>query len=298
MKRKLYFIFCLIWITSIILFSGCTNETKVNSSNVSNDKTKNKLTLEQIKQSYAKTDEKILDTQTYKKYVLVESQVPTLANRFTLYNLKTGSKNILPSGVDLIDSANIIDDNNIILYSKGTNSESVNQVFPYEIDCTRSTENNSQDGGFIPIYKEIKFPVDKQISLKGKGKEEITDIRVTLNGLQVCFGPQRGSETGFVADYVDCPSTDISYDNTTGEFSLKFQDTIIAKSLLKANEISQHNTYIKSLNIKQDNNVAMIKISLNDTAKYYTGKKSSIEYKQESIGIPYMDMEFFNNNIF
>jgi len=231
----------------------------------------------------------------------VESQASTMANHFALYNVKTGSKNTLPNGINFIDTAKIFDENNIILYAKGTNSESAWQGFPYEIDCIRGIGNTNQDIEFTSIDKEIKFPIDKSLSLNGKEKEVLTDIRVTVNGFQVCFGPQKGSEVEFMADYVDCPSTSLSYDDTTGEFSLKFQDTIIDNSLLKLNEISQNNTFIKSLSIKQNNNTAIIKISLNDRAKYYTGKKGStdcgIEYKGD-IGIPYMDIEFFKNNIF
>lgn|GEM_PF-3038712 len=294
MKKKFYFIFCLI-IPSVILFSGCINETKVNSSNESIDKAKNQLTLEQIKQSYVKTDEKILNTQEYKNYILVESQIPTSANHFTLYNLKTGSKNILPSGVDYIDSVNIINENNIILYSKGTNSESVGQIFPYEIDCTRVTENNSLDGGFIPINKEIKFPIDKQIALMGKKKEEITDIRVTVNGLQICFGPQDSKDVFFYADYTDIPTMDIFFDKTTKEFSLKFQDTKITKSLSNANSLSNGNTFIKLLNLKEDGTSTILTIKLNEEVKYYTGKKAHIDGIENKS--PYLDIQFAANNM-
>jgi hypothetical protein len=293
MNKKFYFVFCSLCITVIILVSGCSlNGTKSKSSNTSDSKTPGKLTLDEIKNSYAKTDEKILNTQAYKNYILVESQAPTLANRFNFYDLETGDKDILPSGVDFIDSAKIMDENHIILYSKGINSESVLQIFPYEIDCMRSAEKNNLDGDFIPIYKDIKFPIDKQISLKGKGKEEINDIRVTVNGLQFCFGPQNSSDANFYADYVDCPATDISYDKTTGELSLKLQDTIFAKSLSKTISLLHFNTYIKSLNLKESENSVIITIKLNDTAKYYIGKKASIDE-----GIPYMDIQFFNSNM-
>jgi PBP1b-binding outer membrane lipoprotein LpoB len=294
MGNKFYYLFCLICITIItILVSGCSlNGTKSSSSNTVNYKSEDKLTMDEIKQSYAKTDEKILNTKEYKNYVLVESQAPTLANHFTLYDLKTGDKDILPSGIDFIDSANIINENHIILYAKGTNSESVGQIFPFEIDCMRGAENNNVDGDFIPTFKNIKFPINKQISLKGKGKEEITDIRVTVNGLQVCFGPQSGSDASFNADYVDIPTTDISYDKTVGELSLKLQDTLFAKSLSNTSSMLHNNTYIKSLSLKENENSAIITIKLNDSAQYYIGKKASIE-----VGIPYMDIQFFNSNM-
>lgn len=293
MSKKFYNLFCLICIIITVLVSGCSlNGTKSSSSNTISNKSTNNLTVDEIKQSYAKTDEKILNTKEYKNYVLVESQAPTLVNHFTLYDLKTGDKDILPSGIDFIDSANIINENHIILNAKGTNSESAMQIFPFEIDCLRGAENDNVDGDFIPTFIDIKFPINKQISLQGKGKEEITDIRVTVNGLQVCFGPQSGSDVSFNVDYVDIPTTDISYDKTVGELLIKFQDTLFTKSLSKTSSTLNNNTYIKSLSLKENENSTIVTIKLNDSAQYYIGKKASIE-----ASIPYMEIQFFNSNM-
>lgn len=299
MNKKISFIFCLICIAAIISVSGCSsNKTKANSSNTNSDKTKNKLTLEQINQSYAKTDEKVLNTQEYKNYVLVESQAPTISNRFTLYNLKTGDKDTLPNGIDFIDSAKIIDENNIILYTKGTNSESSLQVFPYEIDCIRQVKNSSSDGDFIPIDKDIKFPIDKQISLKGTGKQVINDIRTTLNGIQISFIPQDANDPSIYAGYTDIPPLDISYDKTAGDFSLKFQDTKIIKALSETNSLLNSNIFINSFNLKEVDNSVILAIKLNETAKYFTGKKATIAYYAADGKLnvfPYLDIKFMSN---
>lgn len=204
--------------------------------------------------------------------------------------MKTGDKDILPSSADFIDSAKMIDENNIILYAKGTSSESAWQVFPYEIDCTRGAENNNSEGDFIPTYKNVVFPINKQISLKGKDKEEIKDILITVNGLQVCFGPQSGNNESFNADYLDIPTTDISYNETAGEFSLKFHDTLFEKSLCETGLLSYHNTFIKSLNLKESDDSAVIIIKINKTSKYFTGKKFSIDAAENDI--PYLDIQF------
>lgn len=268
-----------------------------NYINANRNKAENKLTIEQIKQSYAKTDEKVLSTHEYKNYVLVESQAPTIANHFTLFDLKTGDRDVLPGGINFLDSAKIIDENNIILYSKGTNSESDRQVFPFEIDCTRGTENSVSDGDFVPSYKDIKFPIDKHIYLKGKSKELINDIRVTLNGIQICFGPQDINDVNFYADYTDTPSFDISYDKKAGEFSFKFQDTKIKKALSSMSFKSNSNTFIKSLNLKEIGSSAEITIKLSDAAKYFTGRKAYIEDFMAGKGndSPYLDIQFMTN---
>lgn len=299
MNKKISFILCMICVAVIILVSGCNSgKTKTNLSNIDGDKTKNKLTLEQIKQSYSKTDEKVLNTQEHRNYVLVESQVSTNGNRFILYDLKTGDKDILPSSAYSIDSAKIIDENNITLYSNGAYSQSAWQTFPYEIDCTRGAENSSSDGDFIPIYKDIKFPIDKQISIKGKGKEIINDIRVTLNGIQICFGPQDSKDANFYADYADAPSFEISYDQTAGDFSLKFQDTKIINALTNTSSLLNSNTFIKSLDLKEVGDSAILTIKLNESTKYFSGKKAHIYKTTDGVQneIPYLDMQFMENS--
>lgn len=317
MNRKFYYVFCLICITAIILVSGCslsktenvpqdTNGGKSVSSDMNGGKTQDnltqdKLTLEGIKQSYANTGEKIICTKEYENYVVVESQPSDSPGVLTLYNLKTGDKDVLPGNGYRIDfqKINIVDENHIVLYTEGNNYINGYQAFPFEIDCQRGSENTSLDNDFIPYYKDVKLPIAKQISLRGKNtKEEITDIRVTVNGLQVCFGPQSSDDMNFGAAYVDCPGTDISYDKASGEFTLKFKDTRIAKSYTDNSPKSYSNSYIKSINLKENGDSAAIIIKLNDLAKYYTGKKSEVDYDvQNSLGIPYMDIQFFNSNM-
>lgn len=65
---------------------------------------------------------------------------------------------------------------------------------------------------FAVVNKDIKFPIDKQLSLDGKPKEQMTDVKVMLNGIQISFGPQKGQRDGFYADYADTPAFAVSYD--------------------------------------------------------------------------------------
>ena len=301
MKKSFYYIFCLICIAGIILVSGCSlNGTKSEPSGTSNDIAQNKLTLDQIQQSYAKTDEKIISIKEYGNYILVESNPPNSPTFFTLYDLKTGDKDIVTNIEYRIDSerTKYIDKNHIILYAKGTNSVYAFQTFPFEIHCMRGSENTGSSSDFISNYKDIKLPIAEQISLGGKGKEEVIDIRVSVNGLQVCFGPQSSDDALFGAAYVDSPSTDISYDETKGEFTLKFKDTRFAKTYADISSLPYNNAYIKSLDLKESENSAIITIKLNAAAKYYIGKKDSIAFDMlNSLAIPYMDIQFFNSNM-
>jgi hypothetical protein len=279
------------------MFSGCNSKgTKTNPPAESNGKIENKVTLDEIKKGYSDTDEKILNIQEYGSYILVESQAPTFANKFTFYNLKTGDKDILPKGADFIDSAKIVDENHIILYAKGTNSESPLEVFPFEIECVRDAENINSEGDFFAVYRDYKLPVDKKLSLKGKQKVQISDIRVTVNGLQVCFGPQIPDDPGFYADYTDAPSMDMFFNRDNREFSITFKDTILGKPYEGKASLPYSNTYIKSMKLSRMGDSTVITMQLNKAAVYYKGSKDSIFEYGEDIDIPYIDIQFFGSD--
>ena len=327
MNKKFYYVICFICFVGIFFVSSCNlNETKEISSDTVNNITQGKLTsdatnditqvesvpstadnkinenltIDKIKQSY-KADEKILNTLEHGNYVLVESQVPTYANKYILYDLITGDKDPLPTSEYSTDSKKIriVDANNLILYATGNNAVYAYQSFPFEIQCIRGSKNIDSDKDFVAVYNDIKFPINTQLTLRGKNvKEEVTDIKVTVNGIQVCFGPQNSDDINYSAAYVDCPVTDISYDETNREFNINFKNTKYGKLYTDISSLSCSNPYIESLNLKESENSAMIVIKLNDKVKYFAGKKDTVSFDMfNSLGIPYMDIQFFNSNM-
>lgn len=64
------------------------------------------------------------------------------------------------------------------------------------------------------------------------------------------------------------------------------------------NSLSYSNPYIESINLKEIESSAIISVKLNDAAKYYTGKKDTVSFDMSnSLGIPYMEILFFNSNM-
>ena len=166
-----------------------------------------------IKQSYAKTDETIISTKQYKNYVLVESRVNNCSAVFTLGTIwKQGTGNPLTYTEYDIESekTRIINEDYIIIYSDGSTHLCSYQSFPLEIYCMRIEKTDNSRGYFVPEQREVTFPITQQISISGKVniKEEIIDIRATVNGLQVCFGPQDSKDGLYGADYFDSPAVD------------------------------------------------------------------------------------------
>lgn len=278
-----------------------TNNSIRPTNDTGENMVQNKLTLEQIEESCAKANEEIISTRKYGDYIIVESHPLNSSIIITLYNLKTGDKDMLPSCEYRIDSDKTywVNENDIILYSSGKNYVCGYQSFPLQIHCKRDSENIGSNSDFMPYLEDVKLPVTQQISLNGKPnvKQEITDIRVTVNGLQICFGPQDSEDILYIADYVDCPPTSISYDETCKEFTLKFKDTRFAQSYANISSLPYSNSYIKFIDLKESSDSASVIIKLNGSAKYFTGKKSEVDFDMlNSVGIPYMDIQFFNSN--
>lgn len=302
MNKKIYCALYFVCFTMAILVSGCNfDAVKIRPSDSGMDRSQYKAALEQIEQSYAKSGETVLSTQGYYDYLLVESQAPNLPALFSLHNLKTGDRSIVAKTEYIIDTqkTKIIDENNIILYSTGKSYDNAFQSFPFEIHCMRGTEDTNPKADFIQLKKDIRLPIDEHITLHGKAKEEIVDIKVSENGLQIFFGPQSSNDVNFGAYYLDSPETNISYNRAGAEFILKFKDTTIAKSYGNSNSLPYTNNYIKSINLKQSKKSSYMVLQLNGTAQYYFGKKASIEQFDEpdEAGIPYMDIEFFDSNM-
>jgi len=88
-----------------------------------------KLTIEDIKKNY--TDRPIKDIIPFKEnFVLVEWQKPTFANRFDLYNLKTGEMNHVYGTTNYVKLHKIVDEDRIILFADGRESEARYWEFP------------------------------------------------------------------------------------------------------------------------------------------------------------------------
>ncbi|KPU26394.1 hypothetical protein TR13x_10270 [Caloranaerobacter sp. TR13] len=271
MKIKLFAI-----IMSLFLISGCTINNDKKANNIQ-DNDKNLLTIEEIKKEYDASDWKIVNLTKIKRnntdYILVESQIPTLANRFEFINLKSGDRDILPTNAYFIESYKVINENYIVLLANGKHSESTLRTVPFEIHCIRSTENINCNYDFIAEYKDIDFPINKRVFLGSKVNEVIAEIETTLNGIQIVFEPQEGFESIFYADFLDVPPTEIDYNKETNQLIICFKNTKINSKLYKQKlENLKGNYYFNSIEFHEKFNNSYIKINLKEPSKFFNVK--------------------------
>ncbi|SHH85750.1 hypothetical protein SAMN02745135_02433 [Caloranaerobacter azorensis DSM 13643] len=271
MKIKLFII-----VMSLFIVSGCTmnDDRKVNSVQESG---KNLLTIEEIKKEYDASDSEIVNITKFKRndtdYILIESQEPTLSNRFELINLKTGDRDILPSEDCFIESYEVINENYIVLLANGKHSESALRTAPFEIHCIRNTENVNCNYDFIARHKDIDFPIDKKVFLGSKVNEIIAEIETTLNGIQIMFKPQKGFEPMFYAAFIDVPNTEINYNEEKNQLIICFKDTKIDSNLYKhKSENIKENYYFESIEFYEKYDNSYIRINLKEPSKFFNVK--------------------------
>ncbi|MEW6172756.1 MAG: hypothetical protein AB1510_06760 [Bacillota bacterium] len=160
-------------------------------------------------------------------YVLVESQRPTFANKFELFNLANGDRDTMPTWPEFVTLEKVESENHIVFLSSGKNSECVFGNFPYLIRCVRVKNDVKSTDDFTAIREDKYFKLDEQVSSGSKGYAQLSDIVVTLNGIQVLFKPISGHEADFYAAATDIPETKISYDRDKNRMIFHIAETQI-----------------------------------------------------------------------
>lgn len=127
MRKTTLFTGITILLAYSIVSTGCSylnkkslNVPSVNQVNSSNHETF-KLTFDKIRKNY--TDTKIKSMQNIgTEYVLVESQGDTFANKFDIYNFKTGDMDTLPTMPEFVTLEKVENENYFVFLSSGKNS--------------------------------------------------------------------------------------------------------------------------------------------------------------------------------
>jgi len=256
-----------------------------------------KLTIKDIEKKYAA--ENVVNITHYKTdYVLVESRddVNHYANKFELFNLRTGDADILPTIPNYTKLAEIRSENEFVFFADGTNSEYGGRQFPFIIECRRSYENTGFDGDFSTHIINRYFTVDEAADFGDKENEVIKDIRITLNGIEMLFGPMKENDMGFYAAYTSIPRTKISYISGANQLVVRFAKTDISNAVKKnQREMKEGNYYIKSYQCSKDGEDSIITLNLTPSAKFYTARTDHIyEFKTsgESADMPFLNVVF------
>jgi hypothetical protein len=281
-----------VWITA-----GCNEKAQAPKDNIIVEQThtvspgpvSTKLTTDEIKSRYG-PDQKILSMHEIGDgHVLVESQRPTFANVFELFNLATGNRDVMPTPTEFVTLECIENENHIVFLSSGKNSECIFGNFPYLIRCVRvKTKADSKDDfNFMPIFQDKYFNLGEEISSGSKsGCSQLSDVIITLDGIQALFKPLPGREDLFYAAATDIPETKIFTDKS--RMVIQIADTQIGgklkdKMVLPAGE----NQYLTSLKVTKDGRDIELTVTLKEVAREYTAKIERLPN-----GLPYFEVAF------
>jgi len=173
--RKVTSIFIIFMVMQLALVTSVFSEKNMGQ----------KKTLEQIKNSY-EADQNVKNiTEFNKKYVLVEWQRLGDANRFELYNLETGSKDIAYFDIYHVRLEQIINENWFIFLTDGRNHINSHVSFPFVLECKRERAGEK----FIKIRKQKYFPIVKEIEFGFLKNHLVSDVVVSDHSIKILFEP-------------------------------------------------------------------------------------------------------------
>lgn len=256
------------------------------------DKT-GKLTMEDIRAKY--TDRKIVNVINHGDYVLVESKsdYPATVSWFHWHNLKTGDIDIMPTSPYYVRLVEIINEDMMLFEASGKNDVGPYRSFPFYIECYRNEENGGQldfRDRHIPKY----FTVDQGTSFGNKGDEVISDIRITLTGIEVLFKPVKGREDYFYAGFITIPPTKTRYVKDKHQFIIEFEKTRISEDIKnKGLKVAEENHYLNSVELREESHSSRVAVNLKDKAKLYTADIKTI-YDTNS-DLPFVQFYFSSN---
>lgn len=295
MKKKI--ILFLISAFFCALSFGCSGQDTVQEDKKT--PVQDKLTMEQVKSNYEKNPAwKLVETTDYRAnpanihYVLVEYINDAGRDCFDWYNLHTGDKDEMPLIASLkAKLVTICSPDMLIFETDGRNVVNSHRSFPQIVECYRNQEVVGYEGDFYPITSPKYQNISEGAEFGNKSGENISDIKITLQGIQVLFEPIPGREAEFYTAYTTIPVTKISYSNEGNKLIVEFPDTgISAKLPPDSRNINIQNNYLSHLELIQDGTIARIVIGLKDTAKYYTAKDTHVEPAVDDF--PCVNIEF------
>lgn len=274
----LLFALCLIGCTSEPSSSKYNQDTgqPVSTNDTSVQNKKAALTIEKIKEKYTGGGlGKIVNTYDYRNYILVEYLNPSNIQCFDLYNLETGDRDIMELGCN----AKVFDfssGDRVVFESDGTNQRDGIKLFPYYLTYTRIKEITGSENDFSCDRRDLYKLLDEGVEFGVKENEMISDLKVTLTGLELEFAPQKGKEGEFFAGDAAIPVMKTSYDRNKNQFTIELFSTSISPELLRK-AFKEQNHYINSVQIKEKGSNSLVMINFKDAAKYYTAQSCNVE---------------------
>ena len=246
------------------------------------------LSIEDIRKNYREERRIVKQSFPYESYLLVESKLIgiTAANRFELFNLETGTRAILPTGIFDVQLKAIASENDLVFFAKGTNAVNLQVFFPFILECQR----NDAREPFCATRKPAYLSIGQESSFGNKINEVLLNIRITLEGVEILFGPMKGKEGEFWADYFSIPVARTKYAADKNQFIITFMSTKPDESISKdQSKFWPGNEYFSSLQINEIDGNCQVILNLTEKAKYYTGE---IKNLKSSFSLPYVVLSF------
>lgn len=157
--------------------------------------------------------------------------------------------------------------------------------------CSRAKEITGYDTDFNMTMTDLYKRVEEGFEFGVKRDVLISDLKVTLTGVEVSFAPMKGKEGEFYVAYSTIPVLRTSYIPDKNQFVLEFKDTEISSNIVTG-KIKEQNGYVYSVELKEDGANSVVTINLKNTAKFYNAKVDHEEPLTD--GSPYVRFTFRN----
>lgn len=288
--KKLLIVFVFLLVCAVTV--GCNKVTNTKQPETINEIEENRLTVEDIVKSYeVKGIGKIISVTEYKNYVLVEYINPSDMRWFNWHNLDTGDMDAVGNMDTSARLVQIINENHLVFESDGVNALNGHRFFPFYIDCTRGSEATGYDGEFHNTRKEKYLEIDEKCEFGIKSDVVLSDVKLTLQGVEMLFSPMEGKEGGFYTAYTSIPVTATSYISEKNQFEIVFKNTKLI-SELENNFAEVQSTYIESIQLLEIGNDTAARIKLKEGARYYNASVGHLEPAVDDF--PFVEFKFIN----
>jgi hypothetical protein len=209
--------------------------------------------------------------------VLVQSQKETFADKFDIYNLRTGDMDTIQAGFEYVTLEKALNENYFIFLSSGKNSESIYGDFPHLINCIRMKNELNADNDFISFNEDKYFKLDYSVDSGCKEHAVLSDIVVTFDGFEVLFEPRNDNDMEFYIAATDIPQTKTSYNKDKKQMIFELTTDQIGSKFKNRKKIDVGgNQFISSLEISQKDNKTYLTVGIKDITKEYMVKKNHL----------------------
>lgn len=207
---------------------------------------------------------------------------------FTWYDFASGRSYRLPVG-PLTEArvVQILGATDITLLNLGSDCDCNYLPFPYELHCGRATTTSA----FTCDVEKTYFPVGSAVRFGSKPGEVLTQVTLTLDGVELAFGPEPGKTVEFMADYTSVPPAETGF-QSPDVFTLTFQNAVPAPGLVLP---SGGNAFLQSVAVRRAGGNLEVNLTLKrSAARYYTGDLAN-EWLEES-SVPFLELRFSGMN--